>query len=140
MPDLVRETVTPEDLALVEPTAGRDVPAMRTLAAARAILHERDARWGPTGSVGFELATGMPTATPDSDLDVVVRAPALTSTELRWLIVLHRHLVGLEARVDCQVDTRAGAIALAELVSDTDDVLVKTSAGPRLLERAVAVP
>lgn len=139
MPDLVRETVTPEDLTVVDPQAGRDVPAMRTLAAVRAVLREMDAGWGPTGSVGFELATGIATATLDSDLDLVVRAPALTSADFGWLVALHRRLVGLEARVDCQVDTRAGAIALVELVSDTDDVLVKTPAGPRLVERAVAV-
>ncbi len=133
-PDLVCETVTPEDLRDVTPA--RDVPALRAMATVRSIFRPTGIRWGPTGSVGFELATGMPAASPASDLDLAVRTSHATLSQLK---VIHRGLAGLDVRADCQVETPMGAIALAELVTSSDDVLVKTPAGPRLVERAAAL-
>ena len=49
------------------------VPALAALARVAPILARRGHRWGPGGSVGFELATGVPTATASSDLDVILR-------------------------------------------------------------------
>jgi phosphoribosyl-dephospho-CoA transferase len=135
-PDQIRHTVTPEDLSVVDPPASRDLPAMRTLAAVRATLRDTDIDWGPTGSVGFELATGIPAATPESDLDLVLRAPA----DPALLAALHHRLTSLDTRVDCLVETCSGAIALAELVSDNGEILMRTTAGPRLMLRDVAVP
>jgi phosphoribosyl-dephospho-CoA transferase len=135
-PEWVRHNVTPEALRIVEPRARRHLPAMRTLAAVRAALRDMAIDWGPTGSVGFELATGVPTATPESDLDLVVRAPA----DPAQLAVVHHRLLGLDARVDCQVETRSGAIALAELVSGCDEILARTTTGPRLIPHAAAMP
>ncbi|WP_029117684.1 malonate decarboxylase holo-ACP synthase [Mycobacterium sp. URHB0044] len=136
--DDVRETVAPEDLADVAPQPGREVAAMRALSTVRAPLIETGLVWGPTGSVGFELASGTPTATPDSDLDLVIRVPSLP-TALDRLDALHRRLSRLNVRIDCQVETHSGAIALAELLSEGDDVLVKTPHGPSLVRRSVAV-
>lgn len=135
-PEWVRQTVTPEALRIVEPLARRHLPAMRTLAAVRAALRDMAVDWGPTGSVGYELATGVPTATPESDLDLVVRAP----TDPALLSAVHHRLRGWDARVDCQVETRSGAIALAELVFDCDEVLARTPTGPRLIPRAATMP
>jgi phosphoribosyl-dephospho-CoA transferase len=135
-PDQVHHTVTPEDLSLADLPAGRDLPATRTLAAIRTTLHDMDVQWGPTGSVGFELATGIPTATSASDLDLVVRAPA----DPALLVALHHRLAGLDARVDCQVETRWGVVALAEMVSECGEVLMRTATGPLLVSRDVAVP
>lgn len=141
---LVREDdaqtrLSPEDLSDVHPLAGRDVPAIRALPEAREVLQGAGFPWGPTGSVGFELATGMPTATTDSDLDVLVRVDVLSAAALARLTGLLHQLAQLDIRVDCQVDTPLGAIALAELVSESGDVLVKTPSGPQLLERAAAM-
>lgn len=135
-PERVRQTVTPEALRSVEPLARRHLPAMRTLAAVRAALRDMAVDWGPTGSVGFELATGVPTATPESDLDLVVRAP----TDPALLAAVHHRLRGWDVRVDCQVETRSGAIALAELVFGCDEILVRTMTGPRLIPRTAAMP
>ena len=52
---------------------------------------------------------------------------------------MHQQFDQLGVRVDCQVETRMGAIALAELLFASSDILVKTPLGPRLLQRAVAV-
>jgi phosphoribosyl-dephospho-CoA transferase len=129
--------VVPEDLADVDPANGREVAATGALRTVRGLLGEAGVPWGPTGSVGFELATGSRAASPDSDLDLLIRAPDLTTATLTRLIALHQQFDRL--RVDCQVETRMGAIALAELLSASSDILVKTPLGPRLLQRAVAV-
>jgi malonate decarboxylase gamma subunit MdcE/phosphoribosyl-dephospho-CoA transferase MdcG len=123
----------------VDPTTGNEVAAIGALRSVRPFLDEAEVPWGPTGSVGFELTTGSPTASADSDLDLLVRTPHVTSAVLSRLTTLHHHFDRLEVRVDCQVETRTGAIALPELLSTSHDVLVKTPLGPRLLQRALAV-
>ncbi|WP_433283026.1 malonate decarboxylase holo-ACP synthase [Pseudonocardia xinjiangensis] len=136
--DVVRR-VAPEDLVDVPSASGAEVAAIRAFRAVRTLLDESGMAWGPTGSVGFELTTGSPTASPDSDLDLLVRAPQLTSAVLNRLAAVRRHLDRSEVRVDCQVEIRTGAIALDELLSAGRDVLVKTPLGPQLLPRALAV-
>jgi phosphoribosyl-dephospho-CoA transferase len=127
------DVIAPEDLAAVG--AERDAPALRGLAVARAHLDACAMPWGPTGSVCFELATGAATVTPDSDLDVLVRAAVLTPRVMQGLGELHERLRTVSVRVDCQVETAGGAIALGELMSASSRVLVKTSAGPDLMTR-----
>ena len=138
-PDDVCEVVAPENLANVLPRAGRELAAMCTLDAVQPVLDDTGLPWGPTGSIGFELATGIPTATTESDLDLIVRVPRGSSETLALLAALHREFRSLAARVDCQVETHSGAVALAELVGGQSDVMVRTTAGPRLVPRAVAV-
>jgi phosphoribosyl-dephospho-CoA transferase len=137
--DDVCEVVVPEDLAHVPSRGRRELPAMCTLDTVRPVLDDTGLPWGPTGSVGFELVTAIPTATPDSDLDLLVRVPRGVSAALTLLAALHRQFRSLTARVDCQVETPSGAFALAELVDGPSDVMVRTAAGPRLVPRAVAV-
>jgi len=138
-PDDVCEAVAPEDLAHVGPRGRRELAAMCTLDMVRPVLDDSGLSWGPTGSVGFELATGIPTATTESDLDLIVRAPRGSSGALTLLAALHREFRSLAVRVDCHVETHSGAIALAELVGGQSDVMVRTVAGVRLVSRAVAV-
>jgi phosphoribosyl-dephospho-CoA transferase len=84
--------------------------------------------WGPTGSVGYELATGRPTVTPDSDLDLILRVDTMPPRE--YLSRLHRDLPD---RADCLVETPDGALALAELASGAARALLRTAHGPRLV-------
>ena len=86
--------------------------------------------WGPTGSVGFELATGAAVAGPESDLDVVVRAPEPWS--LARAQELTDDLARLPVRVDTQLDTPSGAVALAEYARG-GRVLLRTPDGPKLV-------
>jgi phosphoribosyl-dephospho-CoA transferase len=136
--DDVLQTVAPEDLAALDAPADRAVGALRALSTVRVPLDETGLAWGPTGSVGFELATGALTVTPTSDLDLVIRAPSLP-TALDRLSTLCRRLSQLDVRIDCQVETPFGAIALAELVSASAEVMVKTPGGPLLIRRSAAV-
>lgn len=136
-PDDACEVVEPEDLAHIP--ARRELAVMSTLQVVRSLLDDTGLRWGPTGSVGFELATGIPTATAESDLDLLVRVPSGSAEVLQRLAALHREFGPRAVRVDCQVETSAGAVALAELVSGPSEVMVRTAEGPRLVPRAVAV-
>lgn len=86
---------------------------------------------GPTGSTGFTLATGHIAVTAASDLDLVVRVASLPPLDV--LTDWHRAFERLPARVDCQIDLPAGALALAEVVK-ADRVLLKTRDGPVLVE------
>lgn len=120
----VADVVRPEDL--VPSSAPCGPPALVALERARTVLEATV--WGPTGSVGFELATGWSTVTPDSDLDLIIRA--VTLPPLEELRRVHRDL---PAHADCLIETPDGALALAELVSGTRRALLRTAAGPRLV-------
>lgn len=138
-PDDVREVVTPEDLVHVVPPPGRELAVMCTLHTVRPLLDDTGLRWGPTGSVGFELATGVCTARPESDLDLLIRLPHGSPATLNLLAAAYGEFRRLAVLVDCQVETPTGAIALAELLGGQSDVMVRTAEGPRLVPRAVAV-
>lgn len=87
--------------------------------------------WGPTGSAGYTLATGLPVLHAQSDLDLVVRASApLTPVQVAIL----RAVTGLAScRVDMQIDTGRGAFSFSEWAGEQGRVLVKTDLGPLLL-------
>ena len=134
-PTAVTAHVTPEGLAITR--AWRQTPATHP---ADALLHALDTVddlftsqglvWGPTGSVGFELASGITTVNLTSDLDMVVRAPEPWSPDrARGLADV---LARLPVRVDVQLDTPAGAVALAEYARG-GRVLLRTPDGPKLV-------
>jgi phosphoribosyl-dephospho-CoA transferase len=126
--------VSPEDLAAARgwrhAFRGRGLGAVRVLEAVDELFTFLGLAWGPTGSVGFELATGAAVAGPASDLDVVVRAPKPWSrTRARELT---DGLARLPVRVDTQLDTPSGTVALTEYARG-GRVLLRTPDGPRLV-------
>ena len=120
--------VTPEELARCRSLSDR--PALRALHLIGPVLDDAHLSWGPTGSVGFELATDCRTVTLGSDLDLIIRMPRLIQ-----LAVVNEMVEASVVRIDCQVETPLGAVALAELASGTAEVLVRTADGPRLIAR-----
>lgn len=108
-------------------------PAITWLRRCTPLLDEAGHPWGPTGSVGFELATGLRATTPTSDLDLLVRVDHMPSAA--WADALHLRLSASGTRVDCQLETPGGGIALAELAGDADPILVRTGHGPELRPR-----
>lgn len=86
--------------------------------------------WGPTGSVGFTLATGAALLRPDSDLDLLIRcATPLSRQQTATLAELQQRQNN--CRVDIQIDTGSGGFALSEW-SRGGKVLLKTADGPVL--------
>jgi phosphoribosyl-dephospho-CoA transferase len=127
----VKEVLTPEDLTMRIAELKQALPATRALRAVSALLAKAGVPWGPTGSVAFELASGVPVVTLGSDLDVLIRPVGLPARA--WMMRLHVALQRLPARVDCQIETDDGALALCELVSGAREVLLRTPTGPRLI-------
>lgn len=149
--DAVLRRVTPEMLAAPENTCGPDrgtvprspAPALAGAPGAEglspvcaaglgriaAALDATGLSWGPTGGVGFFLATGIEVLRPDSDLDLLVRAPRpLDAARTAALAAIQ---AGASLRVDIQIDTGTGAFALAEWLRG-GRVMLKTATGPRL--------
>jgi phosphoribosyl-dephospho-CoA transferase len=132
----IEQIVTPERLCADGPPEDRDLPAFAALRSVRPYLSSTGLRWGPTGSVGFELATGRHTVNDDSDLDMILRVGTVNAAVLQQLSALQEKLYSGACRVDCQVEIPAGVVALAEIVSPHPRVMVRTKAGPCLLTAA----
>jgi phosphoribosyl-dephospho-CoA transferase len=109
-----------------------EAPALAALLALQELWRDGDWLWGPTGSVGFQLVSGARAVTQASDLDLLLRAPEAISRESAQKLL--RQTEGLPARVDVQVETPFGGIALAELARGGNRLMLRTSAGVRLVE------
>jgi phosphoribosyl-dephospho-CoA transferase len=107
------------------------IHALRVLDLVDEIFLSYQLSWGPTGSVGFELASGMPTVTAKSDVDIVVRAPDFLSVETAKKIV--RELSHFPVRIDPQIETPNGAISLIEYSRGENPILLRTAEGPQLI-------
>jgi phosphoribosyl-dephospho-CoA transferase len=132
--DTVAKWVSPEFLVRTEAWSAHPqfsaFPAVRALACMASLLTGRDLRWGPTGSVGFALASGLPVLREESDLDVVVRASEPLRVE--QIALLHTVQSSRLCRIDIQIDTGNGGFAFAEWIRGRKTVLLKTDIGPVL--------
>jgi len=88
-------------------------------------------RWGPGGSVGFELTSALPCTTPDSDLDLVLQADQPLARADAG--ALHGELSRLPVRIDVLLETPQGAVALSEYVACSGRMLLRCADGPRLV-------
>ena len=132
----VQECITPQMLAARRAWRQRRdsiTPAVAALEEVAAIFdgHGLAGRWGPGGSVGFELASGVPSTTPNSDLDIVLGAAA--SMARAEAARLHADLSALTVRIDVLLETPNGAVALAEYANSVDRMLLRSAQGPRLV-------
>jgi phosphoribosyl-dephospho-CoA transferase len=130
-------SVTPEQIArrvTLEPgeIAG-SIRCLQTLVRLAPDLNGLPLTWGVAGSVGFTLASGLNVLRPDSDLDLLVRAP---DREDQHALRSLGELLGDAPHVDVQVDTAIGAFALKEWLRTGGPVLLKTDHGPMLCEDA----
>ena len=134
----VLDRVAPEQLVYHRGWEGtlrhRNLPAYQTLDLISHAMSDFGLVWGPTGSIGFEMATGVATATMPSDLDLLIRAPRELSRDLCRRICA-RILERLPARVDALIETGAGAIAFAEFAQGNLPILFRSPAGPKLVYR-----
>jgi phosphoribosyl-dephospho-CoA transferase len=136
--EAILDRVTPEQLVRHGALRGirrpTDIPAFQGLDLVCQIMSDFDLPWGPTGSVGFEIVTGFPAATAQSDLDLLIRAPYELSRDLCrqvWARLSER----FPARIDALIQTGAGAIALVEYAHGDLPILFRSSTGPKLVYR-----
>lgn len=132
-PSAIVRIVSPEDIAAIATALRPDSPfaALRTLYALAPALDALGWAWGPTGSAGFTLASGLHALNADSDLDLVVRMPHAPSIEQRQRLL--DLLNNTECRVDMQIDTGHGGFALYDWLTAPRQTLLKTDHGPRLV-------
>jgi len=88
-------------------------------------------RWGPGGSVGFELASGVVATTPNSDLDIVLYAEGSMARDAAAR--LQAELSSLPVRIDALLETPNGAVSLAEYSTSVGAMLLRSALGPRLV-------
>ncbi|WP_139270993.1 malonate decarboxylase holo-ACP synthase, partial [Pseudomonas aeruginosa] len=128
----ITRRLRPEALGQREPAMLRDLPAWRALRDLRAPLNALGLAWGVTGGAGFELASGVAVLHPDSDLDLLLRTPRPFPRDdaLRLLQCFEQ----CPCRIDLQLQTPAGGVALREWAEGRHRVLAKGSEAPLLLE------
>ena len=133
----VERVLEPETLlANLEPSATRaKLAAFALLQAVAPVCEAIGYAWGPTGSVGFELASGCPTVTQTSDLDLLVRAPdPLDRASAKSLFdALSQAALDHNTRIDMQIQTLDGAFALAEYAHPGTRVMMRCADGPKLV-------
>ena len=95
------------------------------------LLNQAHWTWGYTGSVGFELATGINSVSANSDIDLLIRtAEFLSKNDAQQLLHSLEHS-GL--KLDVQLQTPNGGVALKEWASTTGKVLLKRNHGAILV-------
>ena len=130
--DAIQAVARPEDIAALR--SWETSPPTVSISLSLDLVEDlfREFTWGPTGSVGFQLASGSPVTTSESDLDILVRTPHRLSQETAQR--LQRALTASPVRVDVQLETPAGAIALLEYAQRSHQFLARTLDGPRFIE------
>lgn len=134
-PEGVSRQITPYEMVEQQmwnslPADRRQHPVFQTLNLLTEILE--DWNWGPTGSVGYEIATGTPAVKSGSDLDLVIASRG--TMYYSDIETLFRRLEKLEVRVDIQLETEAGAYVLREILENRGStVILRTTSGPKLV-------
>jgi phosphoribosyl-dephospho-CoA transferase len=128
----VRNVRTPESLASErgwhENLAGIPARLRETLTLFDELSERENLVWGPVGSVGYQLATGLPVTTYESDVDVLIRCGV--PPDQLMLSAVRDVVTKSLARLDVILEGPPGAVALEELHSP--HVLLKTSQRPRI--------
>lgn len=128
----IEEIITPQSL-VSSPAHYRDSRFHDVLSGIDAIVSPFGYEWGPTGSVGFELATGVPVTTQASDLDMTVYVPS--NFDYQVLVQLYEQLQQCPLRIDAQIEFgQMGAALLADIVKFKSGFLLRTSSGPLIAE------
>jgi phosphoribosyl-dephospho-CoA transferase len=113
------------------PTLIAPTPAINMLREVVERWRDLSFQWGPTGSVGFELASGRHVTTEVSDLDIAIRAPSRMTPERAR--ALWQRLSGLQTNVDILVETPECGFSLREYATMSPArILLRCPDGVRL--------
>jgi phosphoribosyl-dephospho-CoA transferase len=126
----VREVRSPESLV---PERGENERLERAFHACLEAAGRCGLRIAPTGSFGFERASGLLATRAESDLDLLLRAGDVGFDVLRSFDAACRSITRESSvRIDVEVAFGDDGIALSELVRG-GDVVAKTPHGPRIV-------
>lgn len=115
-----------------------EIPTLQALDGLKRLLDGTGFAWGITGSIGFELASGVVAMRDSSDLDLIIRMPCALSAPAAQALL--EQLQTPRCRVDVQLETPHGAVALAEWARGSRQVLLKSAHGPWLVADPWAPP
>ena len=106
----------------------RELQAFQSLSYLENHLVGLDMSWGPGGSVGYELASGVPAVRVDSDLDLIIvshRKLDIAAAQDLWRVVS-----SAPGKVDTLVETPFSGFSLEEFVTTSPrEILLRTSDG-----------
>ena len=125
----VLETRRPDQLRLaLAEDSRRTLQAFRTLSYLESHLLGVEMSWGPGGSVGYELASGVPAVHANSDLDFILFAhKKLDRTKAQDL---WRMISSAPGKVDVLVETPCCGFSLEEFVTTSHrKILLRTNDG-----------
>jgi phosphoribosyl-dephospho-CoA transferase len=132
----IAECLSPEDLTgsgyVLSQKRKDAVPALAALYRVAGLLMRSGWHWGPGGSVGFEIATGVATATASSDLDLILRQDHRLEPNKATELLAALAKEAAPAQIDVMLETPCGGVSLADLAALPAQVLVRTPCGPRL--------
>jgi phosphoribosyl-dephospho-CoA transferase len=132
----IADQLSPEDLTnslyALERRRKDTAPALAALTRVSPILARRGYRWGPGGSVGFEIATGVATATSSSDLDLILRQDRRLDPSEAIELRTELAEAAAPAQLDVMLETPRGGVLLTDLAAMPGQVLLRTSDGVRL--------
>ncbi len=129
--DCIKRVVTPMQLRVADSISEnriKEVPALRQLQVIEKLWHQLELQWGPGGSVGFELATGYPSSTATSDLDIVLFAPNPFNRQFARNILAS--LEEFKSSVDVLVETSEYAFLLKDFAhAEKEEILLRSADG-----------
>lgn len=125
----VLEIRRPDQLRLLlAEDSRRALQAFRTLSYLESHLVGLDMTWGPGGSVGYELASGIRAVRAESDLDFILFAPR--KLDIKEAQDLWRMISSAPGNVDALVETPSCGFSLKEFVTTSPrKILLRTNDG-----------
>ena len=127
----IMRRITPEQLTRERKWDEQHKEIFQGLEQIEKLLDSHSIKWGPAGSVGFELASGKETTKKTSDIDIVIRFSK--NFTLNFARGIEVELKKNPFRVDVQVETLEGAFLLGEYVASGEKpILLRTADGPIL--------
>ncbi|MFE4706142.1 malonate decarboxylase holo-ACP synthase [Peribacillus simplex] len=131
--DSILSRITPERLVQDKGWQNHSKKIFQCLDPVSDLLDRASLTWGPTGSVGFELATGQEVVTEKSDIDIVIRITE--EFTINFAQKIENGLKKNPFRIDVQLEMKVGAFSLSEYANSKGKaVLFRTMDGPFLKE------
>ncbi len=126
--EAVQRAIKPEHIML--PYTGPYAAALQQI---KEILHPYAIPWGPTGSVGYQLAAQIQCTHVNSDLDLLLKP--CNKVSVQDARIIYAQLRPIKPQVDAVLYTGKGFLVLEEYACQSPPYLMKTQAGAALFDK-----
>lgn len=130
-PDKITKYLSSVDVLKLVKNHNSNVDLWKAISEIRSYLDKKNLNWGLSGSAAYELVTGIPTVTKNSDIDLIAfKQEKLSQVEAKSLLA-YLNSFGLHA--DVQIMRGSAGFSLEEYAkSKNNEVLIKSNKGPYL--------